>query len=160
MSSDVDAAAAGIVLLAEHMHDWVRPEEQDLVRSVLAAVSSQLQANRSDRITIAGAANLLRPGEFGASLPDVLEAIEEQVTLLKLFDELVHDERKVAASIGRENEAYGLAEASVIASSYETDGTSVSRLGVLGPVRMDYAANIAAVRAVARYLHRLLGEDS
>jgi heat-inducible transcriptional repressor len=34
----------------------------------------------------------------------------------------------------------------------------VARLGVLGPTRMDYSNNIVAVRAVARYLTRLLGE--
>ncbi|QIM16639.1 heat-inducible transcriptional repressor HrcA [Leucobacter insecticola] len=155
---DVDAAAAEVVKLETSVSDWAPPGEGELVSCVLEAVSTQLQANRSDRIAIAGAANLSRPG-FEGSLPLVLEAIEEQVTLLRLFDELVQDERDVAASIGRENEAYGLSEASVIASSYEAEGTSVSRLGVLGPVRMDYASNIASVRAVARYLNRLLGED-
>jgi len=35
----------------------------------------------------------------------------------------------------------------------------VARLGVLGPTRMDYSNNMAAVRAVARYLTRLLGEE-
>ena len=37
-------------------------------------------------------------------------------------------------------------------------GIDVARLGVLGPTRMDYSNNMAAVRAVARYLSRLLGE--
>lgn len=156
---DVDAAAAGLVGLKASVDEWAQPGEAELVACVLEAVSTQMQANRSDRIAIAGAANLSRPGEFEGSLPLVLEAIEEQVTLLRLFDELVQDERDVSASIGRENEAYGLSEASIIASSYEAEGTSVSRLGVLGPLRMDYAGNIASVRAVARYLNRLLGED-
>jgi heat-inducible transcriptional repressor len=35
----------------------------------------------------------------------------------------------------------------------------VARIGVLGPTRMDYSQNIAAVRAVARYLSKLLGEE-
>ena len=34
-----------------------------------------------------------------------------------------------------------------------------SRVGVLGPTRMDYPTNLAAVRAVARYLTRMLEED-
>ncbi|NBX24131.1 MAG: heat-inducible transcriptional repressor HrcA, partial [Microbacteriaceae bacterium] len=29
-------------------------------------------------------------------------------------------------------------------------------VGILGPTRMDYSANMAAVRAVSRYLSRLL----
>lgn len=159
VGQDVDTAAAGIADLLRSIDDWAQPGETELVSQVLAVVSAQLQANRSDRIAIAGAANLSRSGELEGSLGSVLEAIEEQVTLLRLFDELVQDGREVSASIGRENEPYGLAATSVIASSYEAEGTSVSRLGVLGPLRMDYASNIATVRAVARYLNHLLGED-
>lgn len=80
------------------------------------------------------------------------------MTLLRLFGELAQEGRAVAASIGRENEPYGLSTASVIASRYEDSGVS-SKLGVLGPTRMDYAGNIAAVRAVARYLNQILGDE-
>jgi heat-inducible transcriptional repressor len=61
-------------------------------------------------------------------------------------------------SIGRENAAFGLAETSVLSSGYTASGSDIARLGVLGPLRMDYSNNMAAVRAVARYLSRLLGE--
>ena len=71
---------------------------------------------------------------------------------------MVIDDHGVAASIGRENEAFGLGETSVLATGYTASGGSVARLGVLGPTRMDYPTNMAAVRAVARYLTRLLGD--
>ena len=64
----------------------------------------------------------------------------------------------LAASLGRENEPFGLAEASIVASDYEATA-SRARVGVLGPTRMDYPTNLAAVRAVAHYLGRLLDED-
>ncbi len=35
----------------------------------------------------------------------------------------------------------------------------LARLGVLGPTRMDYPATMAAVRAVARYVGRTLGNS-
>ncbi|MCW2287953.1 heat-inducible transcriptional repressor HrcA [Leucobacter luti] len=159
VGADVEAAAAAIGTLTARISEWSEPGEADLVRRVLDVVGSQLSANRTDRIAVAGAANVSRPGEFQGALPVVLEAIEEQVTLLRLFDELVQDGRDVTASIGRENLAYGLSAASVLASSYEEEGATVAKLGVLGPMRMDYAGNIAAVRAVARYLNRFLGEE-
>ncbi|WP_336659545.1 heat-inducible transcriptional repressor HrcA [Leucobacter sp. USHLN153] len=159
VGSDVESAAAGVTELESTVEEWAQPDEIELVRRVLTVVSEQLQANRNERIAVAGAANLSRPGgEFAGSLPVVLEAIEEQVTLLRLFGELVHDGRDVSASIGRENEPYGLSQTSIIASNYE-DGAAISKLGVLGPLRMDYASNIATVRAVARYLNRFLGEE-
>jgi len=157
---DLEAAVEGVRELERTLGEWSAGSESRLVQRVLEVVLSQLQANRSDRITIAGAANLSRPGEeFTGNLHAVLEAIEEQVTLLRLFSELASEGRDVFASIGQENERYGLEGASVIASSYEHEGDSHSHLGVLGPLRMDYAGNIATVRAVASYLSKLLGDS-
>lgn len=159
VDTDLATAEQEVAELAANTAAWTDPAEAELIARVLDIVLQQLQANRSDRITVAGAANLSRPGEYTGRLDTVLEAIEEQVTLLRLFGELAYDEREVTASIGRENELYGLPEASILAASYTDDGAPMSRLGVLGPIRMDYASNIVAVRAVARYLNRMLGES-
>ena len=47
----------------------------------------------------------------------------------------------------------------MLASGYTASGGSIARVGVLGPTRMDYSNNMAAVRATARYLTRLLSVD-
>ena len=131
-----------------------------LVEQVGASLVEQVLAGRQDRLLMAGAANLARTeDDFAGSISPVLEAIEEQVTLLRLFSEMDADAASVAARIGRENTGLGLAETSVVTSGYSATGGGVARLGVLGPMRMDYSNNMAAVRAVARYLSRLLGED-
>ena len=139
------------------------PERSPLVSEVTTTLVEQVLANRNDKLVMAGAANLARTEEdFSGSIYPVLEAIEEQVTLLRLFGEMDVDEHGVVhgvtASIGRENAGFGLAETSVLTTGYSSGG-SVARLGVLGPTRMDYSNNMAAVKAVARYLSRLLGED-
>jgi heat-inducible transcriptional repressor len=135
-------------------------ERRPLVAQVVASVSEQVLANRQDKLILAGTANLARTEEdFSGSIFPVLEAIEEQVTLLRLFSEMEVDLGGVSARIGRENATFGLGETSVVTSGYSSSGGSVARLGVLGPTRMDYSNNMAAVRAVARYLSRLLGED-
>jgi len=129
------------------------------VTPVVTALIDQIAANRQDKLVMAGAANLVRTEhDFTGSIYPVLEAIEEQVVLLRLFGEMAGDQHAVAVSIGRENAPFGLAETSVLSSGYSASGTDVARLGVLGPLRMDYSSNMAAVRAVARYLSRLLGE--
>ena len=108
---------------------------------------------------MAGTANLARTEpDFPGSITPVLEAIEEQVTLLRLFSEMEADAHGIAVRIGQENEDLGLAEASILAGDYASPGGR-SLLGLVGPTRMDYSTNIAAVRAVARYLSRLLGEQ-
>jgi heat-inducible transcriptional repressor len=135
-------------------------ERADLVGAIVASLGDQVAANRQDRIVVAGAANLARTErDFSGSIHPVLEALEEQVTMLKLFSEMEIEVDGVRTSIGREHEAPGLGETSVVASGYTAAGGGVAHLGVLGPTRMDYSNNMAAVRAVARYLTRLLGED-
>jgi heat-inducible transcriptional repressor len=127
--------------------------------AVAQTVREQVSANRQEKLLIAGAANLVRTeDDFHGSILPVLEAVEEQVVLLRLFSEMEADQRGITVSIGRENESFGLGETSILASGYSGVGTAVSRLGVLGPTRMDYSSNISAVRAVARYLSRTLGE--
>lgn len=127
--------------------------------AVAEAVVDELEDFRQDKLVMAGTANLARrEQDFRGSIYPLLEAIEEQVTLLRLVGEMVADEHGLAASIGRENEPFGLAEASVVTSEYDSSGGH-ARIGVLGPTRMDYPSNLAAARAVARYLSRLLEED-
>ncbi|MFB7250911.1 heat-inducible transcriptional repressor HrcA [Microbacterium sp. NPDC056234] len=138
----------------------VRPGRSDIAQSVLAGViAEELDEFRQEKLVMAGAATLARrEQDFRGSIHPLLEAIEEQVTLLRLMSEMVTDEHGLAASIGTENEPFGLGEASIVASNYATPG-GMARVGVMGPTRMDYPSNLAAARAVARYLSRLLDED-
>ncbi len=140
--------------------DLVEPGDRPAAAAIAASLAEQVDATRHDRLVMAGAANLARTErDFTGSIFPVLEAIEEQVTILRLFGEIDLDEDGVAARIGRENDDFGLGETSVLASGYAAPGGTVARLGVLGPTRMDYSGNMVAVRAVARYLSGLLGDD-
>ncbi|AYF96866.1 heat-inducible transcriptional repressor HrcA [Protaetiibacter intestinalis] len=150
-----DAAAA-----LRGIPELVDPADRPAAAPLIAALSEQVAATRHDRLVMAGAANLARTErDFTGSIYPVLEAIEEQVTILRLFGEMTPDDTGVSARIGRENDDFGLGQTSVLSSGYAAPGGAVARLGVLGPTRMDYSGNMAAVRAVARYLSRLLGDD-
>ena len=147
------------------MPDQFEVASRPIVAHVVSSLIEQVAENRQDRLVMAGTANLVRTeDDFSGSIYPVLEAIEEQVTLLRLFGEASVDKNStdshgVSVSIGRENAEFGLGETSVLTSGYGATGRGIARLGVLGPMRMDYSNNMAAVRAVARYLTRLLGDD-
>ena len=127
--------------------------------TVSAVIAEELEGFRADRLVMARATNLARrEQDFRGSIYPVLEAIEEQATLLRLMTEMVADRHGLAASIGRENEPFGLPETSVLTGQYDASG-AIARVGVLGPTRMDYSSNLAAARAVARYLSHLLDDD-
>ncbi len=137
------------------------PQRRVFVERVLEALISLVDANRQEKLVVSGAANLAKHDEdFSGELSSVLEAIEEQVVLLKLLDELHEDQHGVGLRIGSELGVQGLSRASIVVTGYENRGTEVAKLGVLGPTRMDYSANIASVRAVARYLTRILETNS
>jgi heat-inducible transcriptional repressor len=135
------------------------PADRALVQAVLDALNDCLGVQREERIVLAGTANLARAGtDFGHSISPVLEALEEQVVLLRLLSEMAHDSGDVGVRIGRETAYDPLSETAVVASGYGSRGEVVARLGVLGPTRMDYPTTIAAVRAVARYVSRILAQ--
>lgn len=137
------------------------PERRAFVSDVVTALQSLVDANRQEKLVVSGAANLVRRDEdFSGELSKVLEAIEEQVVLLRLIDELHADQHGVGLRIGSELGLEGLSHASLVVSGYENRGTEVAKLGVLGPTRMDYSQSIASVRAVARYLSKTLESHS
>jgi heat-inducible transcriptional repressor len=137
--------------------DQFSTEDRLLVRAVVEALEDSLDVEREERIVLAGTANLARSGpDFVQSIGPVLEAIEEHVVLLKLLTEMADGAGGVGVLIGSETAHVGLQEASVVSSGYASHGEVVARLGVLGPTRMDYPTTMAAVRAVARYVSRIL----
>jgi heat-inducible transcriptional repressor len=127
-----------------------------LARAVVDAVESTLDLDREERVVVAGTANLTRNPDFTRSIGPVLEALEEQVVLLRLLAEMAEDQASVTVRIGRETQHEGLVEASIVTSPYGGEGAGVARLGAVGPLRMDYPGTMASVRAVARYLTRIL----
>ncbi|MGB3731294.1 heat-inducible transcriptional repressor HrcA [Microbacterium sp.] len=132
---------------------------QPALLALAAVISEELAEFRQEKLVMAGAATLARrEQDFRGSIHPLLEAIEEQVTLLRLMSEMVTDEHGLATSIGLENASFGLGEASIVTSDYAAPG-GTARVGVMGPTRMDYPSNLAAARAVARYLSRMLEED-
>jgi heat-inducible transcriptional repressor len=147
----VDAPAA-LADLPDAAPAGIRP----VLTSVMSVLLETLVEQPGERIALAGTANLTRHAlDFPHTLRPVLEALEEQVVLLKLIGE-ANDPTTVHVKIGEENSVEGLRSTSVVTVGYGPEGSPYAGLGVVGPTRMDYAGNMAQVRAVARYVGDLL----
>ena len=159
----LNAAVAGHQLTAvteklKSLVSEVAPQFQQAVRSLVNALVDLVDEHRQEKLLLAGTSNLVkREQDFPGSISPVLEAIEEQVVLLRLMSELQVEHHGVGLRIGRENNLEELSATSLVVSGYENQGSDLAKLGVIGPTRMDYSSNIAAVRAVARYLSKALG---
>jgi transcriptional regulator of heat shock response len=135
-----------------------------LVRTakMLAQLTNQvavIQYPDEDKVILAGTANLARNNsqEPAASIYPVLEALEEQVVLLRLLADATSE---VQVRIGDEQGEKNLESTSLVTTQYALPSSASSHggaLGVLGPTRMNYASTMATVNAVARYIGRFIG---
>ncbi|MCW2531977.1 MAG: hrcA [Blastococcus sp.] len=130
-----------------------------LVATVSATLLETLVEPSEDRLVIGGTANLTRGNalDFPGTVRPLLEALEEQVVVLRLMGQV--DASTVLVRIGEENAHEALTGASFVSVGYGKTDRPLGGLGIVGPTRMDYPGNMAAVRAVARYVGHLLAES-
>ncbi|MBP2474095.1 heat-inducible transcriptional repressor [Crossiella equi] len=132
-------------------------ELRDVMLRVCTVLIESLVEHPEERLLLGGTANLTRStADFPGSLRSVLEALEEQVVVLKLL-QAAHDHSTITVRIGEENEAEEMRTTSVVSIGYGgVAGTVLGGMGVVGPTRMDYPGTMAAVRAVAAYVGEIL----
>ena len=153
--TDLTTASATLDELAKSL----APELVAVLVTVRDALVGQIDAQRSDRLIVAGTPQLVRAeGDFSRSIAPVMDAIEEQVILLKLFGEMGREDDR-GVRIGREL-SDELSDTAIVSAAYTATSGDTARIAVLGPTRMNYSLNMAAVEAVARYISTVLGEES
>ena len=129
---------------------------RDVLTRVCSVLIESLVEHPEERLVLGGTANLTRNvADFPGSLREVLEALEEQVVVLKLLA-AAREKGTITVRIGEENEAHEMRTTSVVSVGYGSGTTLLGGMGVVGPTRMDYPGNIAAVRAVANYVGDIL----
>lgn len=140
----------------ERLLDEVRPELRAAMTTLSSVLLETVVERPEERLAFAGAANLAHSAfDLSGAMRSILEALEEEVVLLKLVGE-TDSPTTLRVRIGDENEFENLRSTSVVSAGYGPGATVVGGLGVLGPTRMDYPGTIAAVRAVARYVGNLI----
>jgi heat-inducible transcriptional repressor len=84
---------------------------------------------------------------------ELMTALERRVDLLGMLRSAI-DHRSVFLWIGAENPQPELRSVSVVGANYGLGYRNLGSVGVIGPVRMDYATAIASVRQAAGELSR------
>jgi heat-inducible transcriptional repressor len=153
--------SAASIAVADLAGELGRPGKQsslsDAVGRSATVLLESLVDHSEERLLLGGTANLTRnTADFGGSLRSVLEALEEQVVVLRLLA-AQQEAGKVTVRIGHETEAEQMVGTSVVTTTYGTSDTVFGGMGVLGPTRMDYPGTIASVAAVALYIGEVLG---
>jgi heat-inducible transcriptional repressor len=128
--------------------------EADFIATLGSAFTDFVTEERGE-LYVEGTSRLLSD----AHLPDLPRADELMTALERRADVLgmlrsTLEERSVFFWIGGENPQPELRSASVIGANYGLGHRNLGAVGVVGPLRMDYALAIASVRHAARELSR------
>ena len=139
------------------MESYLTRERKD-VAIVISTIIEMAMERPEEKVVLAGTANLARFREdFSTTIHPVLEALEEQVVLLRLLGDA---NETVKVRIGQEQNESNLRTTSLVTVGYGDESAPLGALGVIGPTRMDYAGSMSAVSAVARYVGRYITEGS
>jgi heat-inducible transcriptional repressor len=164
---DLDRAGG---YLSEEFHGRTLDEIRELLRirlseeraayDRLVAASLDLgrravEAESPVDVFVNGTSNLLGSPEFvdPEKIKSLMQALERKRTLIDLLGRVMEDQR-VQVVIGDPQASPGLADCSLVASTYGTPDRVMGRLGIVGPKRMEYARAIALVDYLAVVLGR------
>jgi heat-inducible transcriptional repressor len=117
-------------------------------------------------VYIDGASNILAKPDFAdvERLRELFRTFEAKSRLVKILNECIASEpvfNDVHVVIGREHSAPQLQSCALITAPYRLgDGFLAGSVGVVGPMRIEYARTIAAVNYIARVVERVLREEA
>jgi heat-inducible transcriptional repressor len=158
-SSYLNERLTGLGLGARMIADRLRDPELDAVeRGFIAEIDEgfrMLEASAGDDLYLDGAARLLSEGHAAdlENVDSLMRGLERRANLLRVLRSAL-DERSVFAWIGEENPAPELRSVAVIGANYGLGYRNLGTVGVVGPLRMDYATAISSVRHAANELSR------
>lgn len=120
---------------------------------VLATVYELCREVNDGQFYTSGGANLLSYKEFGDVARELLETMGSREDILGV---IASKTDAMVITIGKENARSELADTAVIVTRYSIGEQNNGAIGVIGPVRMDYAKLIPHIEYFSRTLGKLL----
>ena len=165
----VNANFSGMSLVAMRIELLRRMSEEKalydrLLQNAILLCERGLHGNgeAAPDVFVEGASNMIAKPDFADTerMRELFRVFEEKSRLVKLLNECVlpTNQWPVGVRIGAENNWPGLRGCAVITSPYSCGREVAGSLGVVGPVRMEYARMINVVHYVARLLEQALAD--
>lgn len=148
--------------IKERLLEEMRSEKalfDQLFSRALTLTQQAFQNSLEDsEIYIEGQTNLFNNPEFAdvARMRRILHTFEDKSRIIRLLDMTMKASSGIQIILGTENELQDMQEMSLISSPYGRGGTPLGVLGVIGPLRMDYARIIPVVEFTAKFLSQML----
>ena len=160
-SSYLNERLVGTGLGARMLHTrlWdesLKQMEADFL-STIAPVFTDLAESDQETLYVEGTSRLLaleRAGDV-TELNTLMDMLERRVQMLGVLRHVLGG-RDVLVRIGTENDAPALRSLALVACGYGLPQRNLGAVSVIGPLRMDYARTIRAVREAAAQLSRFV----
>jgi heat-inducible transcriptional repressor len=145
----------GARMLHQRLHEPSLSARELSFLEALAPAFTELEETSGETLYVEGASRLFRLERFSdvSELNALMDMLERRVTLLGVLRAAL-PERDVLVRIGAENDAPALQQLALVAAAYGLPTRRLGTVSLIGPLRMDYAAAIRAVREAAGQLSR------
>lgn len=130
-------------------------ENDALFTTLLSSIFDLVREMRDGQYYIAGETNLLSYVENPRTAYEMLNFLRQKNKMLHLFQGV---KSKTTVIIGRENSQMELSDSTVLITKYKIGKHTTGAVGLIGPVRMDYAHMIPHIEYFAQTLGQLLSE--
>jgi heat-inducible transcriptional repressor len=155
LNESLTGLGVGARMIAHKLADPALGQVEAQFVAALAPAFTDLEKEPGEALYVDGASRLLSE-EHIEDLPRadrLMTALERRASVLGMLQSAL-DERSVFYWIGGENPQPELRSVSVVGANYGLAHRNLGAVGVVGPLRMDYATAIASVRSAARELSR------
>jgi heat-inducible transcriptional repressor len=155
LNERLEGMGLGARMIADRLADTELGDSERGFLERIGGAFTELEQRADETLYVDGAARLLSE-ERVAEMPGIdalMQALERRATLLHMLRSAL-DERSVFLWIGAENPEPELRTMSVVGANYGLGYRNLGAVGVVGPLRMDYATAIASVREAAGELSR------
>lgn len=128
-------------------------EYTDIFTPLLTAIYDICREASDGRVYYSGESNLLEYDELRQVANRLFRVLDSREDMMSIIE---RDPQQMGVSIGRENQRMELNDSTVIISHYKIGEDSLGAIGLIGPVRMDYARLIPHLEYFSSMLGKLL----
>ncbi|MGZ5337591.1 MAG: heat-inducible transcriptional repressor HrcA [Solirubrobacterales bacterium] len=154
LSERLSGLGVGARMIAGRISDQSLDQKEKAFLAELAPALQDPDEAADHVVYLDGAARLLSELHLSeARASKLLDSLERRVNLLEILRSAL-DQHSVFSWIGTENPRPELRQVSVVGANYGVAHRNLGSVGVMGPLRMDYATAISSVRGAAGELSR------
>ncbi|MDN5280131.1 MAG: heat-inducible transcriptional repressor [Clostridiales bacterium] len=170
-TSDDVLEKLGILLNAQLCHHRYHQYEQEFIEktrhllsrynNLLSALVNQVRSALDDpdsnEILLDGFVNFFDQPEFNdtGKMKQMLRLLDQKEMLLNLLAKSLESDREIVVNIGSDS-GLEIKDMSVVTARYLGPNKSIGKIGLIGPLRMDYSKVVATLLRLSNTLSQLL----